>query len=182
MCIICYRDGDVIHYPYQQIPNCHSIERAYGSECTILYWLSLIALKLQSLTLSEWQIEMVFELVRSRTGRQTPFSRSPLHPYKTSGRCFVFMARIVGHPLAMDEPAWTMATLSPFLVHHREHLCCGGPGEQRFTQVQWFQFSLGNDSCSIMEQYTQVTKTHWDNEKWWRLCWVSASLVCLEKY
>lgn len=51
----------------------------------------------------EWQIEMVFELVKSRTGRQTPFFLSPPHPHKASGRCFVFMARIVGHPLAVDE-------------------------------------------------------------------------------
>lgn len=33
-----------------------------------------------------------------------------------------------------------------------------------------------------MEQCTQVTKTQWNNEKWWCLFWVSASLVLLEKY
>lgn len=59
---------------------------------------------------------------------------------------------------------------------------CGAVREQRFSQVEWFQFSLGDNSCSIMEQCTQVTKTQWNNEKWWCPFWVSASLVLLEKY
>lgn len=161
-----------IYRTYQLILNCHPLERDYGSECTFLYWLSLIALKVQSLTLSAWQIEMVLELGRSQH-MQTVKHLSP----PTWGRC-----KNCGSSIASGWPAWTMATLSPFLIHHREHLCCGGPGEQRFSQVEWFQFSLGNDSCSIMEQCTQVTKTQRNNEKWWRLRWVSASLVLLEKY
>lgn len=167
-----------IYRTYQQIPKCHPTERAYGSEYTFLYWLSLIALKVQSLTLSEWQIEIVLELRRSQHMQAVKHLFFP--PTLTQMLCVY--GKNCGSFIVNGWPAWTMATLSPFLIHHKEHLCCGGPGEQRFSQVEWFQFSLGNDSCSVMEQCTQVTKTQWNNEKWWHLRWASASLVLLEKY
>lgn len=164
----------------QQISHCHPIERAYGSECTFLYWLSLMVLKVQSLTLSEWQIGMVLGLGRSQH-TQAINSCPPRPPHHLA----------VG-TLSLWWELWVincqwmtcMNNGQVKLIPHTSSAVWGSGAlrERRFSQVEWFQFSLGDNSCSIMEQCTQVTKTQWNNEKWWCPFWVSASLVLLEKY
>lgn len=125
-----------------------------GSECTFLYWLSLMVLKVQSLTLSEWQIGMVLGLGRSQ--HTQAINSCPPHP----------PSHLAVGTLSLWWELWVincqwMTCMNNGQVKPIPHTSsavwgCGALWEQCFSHVEWFQFSLGDNSCSIMEQCTII--------------------------
>lgn len=109
-----------------------------GSECSFLYWLSLMLLKVQSLTLSEWQIVMVFKLERSQHTQHIKHHFAHL----SNSLCFVLMARIVGRHLSLDDllERWQCRAHCSYLARH---LCCSALLEEHLFHVEWFQFRPG---------------------------------------
>lgn len=118
----------------QQISHCRPIERAYGSECTFLYWLSLMVLKVQSLTLSEWQIGMVLGLGRSQ------HMQAINSPPPTLQWVLWVYGENCGSSIANGWPAWTMAKLSPFLKHHQLYEAAALFGSSAFHKLNDFSF------------------------------------------
>lgn len=127
-----------------QIARCHLVGTNYGSEWSFLYWLSLMLLKVQSLTLSEWQIVMLFRLEGSQHTQRIKHHFA--HP--PNGLCFVLMAGIVGRHLSLEYllERWQCLAHCSYLAFH---LRCSALVEERFFQVEWlsFQFSPGK-RCS----------------------------------
>lgn len=134
-----------------QIAHCHLVETAYGNEKSFLYWLSLMMLKVQSFTLSEWKIVILFRLEGSQHTQRIKhhFVQLP------NGLCFVLMAGIVGRHLSLDDPfeRWQRLPHCSYLVCH---LCCSAVLEERVFQVVClsFHFSRENGARSVMEHCT----------------------------
>lgn len=111
-----------------QIARCHLVETEYGRWCSFLYWFPLTTLKVQLLTLSEWQIVIVFKLEGSQHTQR--INRHLAH--LPNSLCFVLMASIVGHHLSSDGLLewWQRQAHCSYRVHH---LCyCDLPEEHVF--------------------------------------------------
>ena len=113
-------------------------QTAFGDEWIFLYWLSLMLLKVQSLTLSEWRIVMLFRLEGSQHTQRIKdhFAHLP------NGLCFVAMAGIVGRHLSLDDLLERWRCLA-HCSYRAPHLRCSALLEDRVFQVEWlsFQFS-----------------------------------------
>lgn len=120
-----------------QIAHCPLVETACGGEWIFLYWLSLMLLKVQSLTLSEWQIGMQFRLEGSQHTQRIKhyFAHLPNSP------CVVLMPGMAGRHLSLDDllERWQCLTHCSYLA---PHLHCSAVLEERVFRVEWLSFLL----------------------------------------
>ncbi len=96
--------------------------------------------KVQSLTLSEWKIVVLFRLEGSQHTQRIKhhFAHLP------NGLCSVLMAGIVGRHLSLDDLLERWQRL-PHCSHLVPHVRCSALLEERIFKVEWlsFQFSPG---------------------------------------
>lgn len=120
------------------------VETAYASEWSFLYWLSLMLVKVQSLTLSKWKIVMLCRLEESKH-KQRIKHHFVLLP---NGLCFVLMAGVVDCHLSLDDLFEQWQCL-PHCLYLLPHLRCIALGVEHIFHVEWlsFQFSSGK-RCS----------------------------------